>query len=453
MAAASAPQAADEQWGSRVGFVLASAGSAVGLGNIWRFPSVAADNGGGAFVLLFLFVILLVGAPALMAEMALGRHTRRNPVDAFASLRPRSRWALAGGLGVLASFVILSYYSVIAGWVLAYALMAVRGDLVGQDATALGQTYANLAGHPWRPVFWHAIFMAMTVAVVAGGVRRGIERWAKILMPALVALLVVLGVRTLTLDAAREGAVWFFTPRWDLFTWSSVVRATGQVFFSFSLGMGVMITYGSYLGRAEDIPRSAAYVAAADAAIALLAGMIVIATLFAFGLPVQGGPGLLFITLPALLGRMPLGAALTLAFFAMVAMAALTSAVALLEVVAAFAVQRLGMARRRAVVAAAVLIFGLGVPSALSQGARPVHLLGRDFLSALDAVTSDLILPLGGLSTAVFVGWVWGVEPALRELRAGSPRFRAARVWAASVRVVIPVTVAGVLAAGLAGVR
>jgi len=440
---------ADDRWGSRLGFVLASAGSAVGLGNIWRFPSVAAENGGGAFVLLF----LLVGVPALMAEMALGRRTRRNPVDAFATLRPRSRWALVGAVGVCASFVILSYYSVIAGWILAYALMAVRGDLIGLDAAALAQTYASLASHPWRPVFWHGVFMALTVAVVAGGVRRGIERWAKILMPALVALLVVLGVRALTLDAAREGAVWFFTPRWNLLTWPAVIRATGQVFFSFSLGMGVMITYGSYLGRTEDIPRSAAYVAAADAAIALLAGMIVIATLFAFDLPIQGGPGLLFVTLPALLGQIPLGAALTLAFFVMVAMAALTSAVALLEVVVAFAVQRLGMVRRQATVAAAALVFGLGVPSALSQGARPIHLLGRDFLSGLDALTSDLFLPLGGLLTAVFVGWVWGIGSALQELRAGSPRFRAAGVWAVSVRVVIPATIAGILAAGLAGIR
>jgi NSS family neurotransmitter:Na+ symporter len=435
-----------------MGFILASTGSAVGLGNIWRFPSTAAENGGGAFVLLFLVAMVLVGVPALMAELALGRRTGRNAVDAFLAIRRGRAWGLVGALGVLAAFLILSYYSVIAGWVLAYCVKAVRAEFAGSSAPRLAAAFAEFAGHSWQPVAWHAAFMVLTAGVVLGGVRHGIERWAKLLMPGLIGLLLVLLSRVLTLDGALAGAAWFMQPHWDQVTWQAVLRATGQVFFSLSLGMGVMITYGSYLDRAEDIPRSAVYVAAADTGIALLSGTIVISALFAFGLPVEGGAGLIFVTLPAVLGRIPLGTVLTAVFFAMVAVAALTSAVALLEVVVAFVTQRTRLARCGATVLAACLAFGLGIPSALSQGAYPVTLFGRDFLGAADHAASNLLLPLGGLLTAVFVGWVWGAGSAVTELREGSRGFRAARVWAFSIRVILPLAVAVILLTGLLGI-
>lgn len=441
-----------ERWGSRLGFILATAGSAVGLGNIWRFPSVAAENGGGAFVVLFVCVILLVGVPGLMAEVALGRHTRRNPVDAFLAVRPRSSWAWVGVLAVVASFLVLSYYAVIAGWVLAYTFMAVTGSLAGLDARALQETFAALAGHPWHPVAWQAAFLTLSGAVVTAGVRRGIERWSKILMPGLVLLLLVLAIRVFALEGAPEGIAWLLRPHWEDLSGRALLRAMGQVFFSFGLGMGVMVTYGSYLPRDHDIHRSVLLVAIADAGIALLAGLIVIPALFAFRLPVEGGSGLLFVTLPGVLNRMALGPLLNVVLFVMVTIAALTSAISLLEVLVAVGRQRLGLPRWVATAGSLLAVFVAGVPSALSQGAREVRLLGRDFLGGVDALASDILLPIGGLLTAVFVGWVWGVRPALEELRQGAHAFPA-RLWVLSVRLIIPATVGLVLVAGLVGLR
>lgn len=441
-----------ERWGSRLGFVLATAGSAIGLGNIWRFPSVAAESGGGAFVAVFLLVILLVGVPGLMAELAIGRRARRNALDAFLTLRPRTPWAAAGALALVAAFLVLSYYAVIAGWVLAYVLEALTGGLAGRDAAALGEVHAALAGHPWKPVAWQAAFLVLTVTVVVGGVRAGIERWSRILMPGLVLLLLILVGRVLLLDGALDGAVWLFTPHWEDVSGRTVLRAVGQVFFSFGLGMGVIITYGSYVDGTVDLHRSAIYVAAADAGVALLAGAVVIPALFAFGLPVQGGAGLLFVTLPAVLNQMPGAALLHPVFFVMVAIAALTSAISLLEVMVALARQRLGLTRRMATWAAAGLSFVAGLPSALAQGPHGLHVLGRDFLTLVDTLASDVLLPMAGLLTVMFVGWVWGVGPALAELRQGAGRFPE-RLWSLSVRLVIPGTVGVILGAGLLGIR
>ncbi|HUF92662.1 MAG TPA: sodium-dependent transporter [Candidatus Limnocylindria bacterium] len=441
-----------ERWKSRSGFVLATAGSAVGLGNIWRFPSAAAENGGGAFVALFLLVIVLVGVPGLMAELSLGRRTGRNALDAFFSVRPRTWWAAAGALALLASFLVLSYYAVIAGWVLAYVFKALTGSLRGLDAPALRDTYADFVGHPWQPVVWQAAFLALTAAVVVGGVRRGIERWSRVLMPGLVVLLAILAVRVLLLEGAWEGLVWLFRPHWEDVSGRAVLRAMGQVFFSFGLGMGVMITYGSYLDRGEDIHRSTVYVAVADAGVALLAAAVVIPALFAFGLPVEGGAGLLFATLPAVLGGTAVGDVLIVAFFVMVTIAALTSAISLLEALVALAEQRLGVTRLAGSLGATAAVFVAGLPSALAHGPGGIIIAGRDFLTVVDTVASDVLLPLAGLLTALFVGWVWGVAPALAELRRGAGWFPE-RLWSLSVRLVIPATVGTILAAGLLGVH
>lgn len=448
----SAPVPGVERWGSRLGFVAATAGSAIGLGNIWRFPSLAADNGGGAFVAVFLLVILVIGVPALMAELTLGRRARSNALDAFLTIRPGTRWAAAGALALLASFLILSYYAVVAGWVLAYMVHAATGTLAGQDAVALADTYAALAGHTWRPMAWQAAFLVLTALVVVGGVRAGIERWSRILLPGLLVLLLVLAARVLTLDGAPAGAAWLFRPHWEDVTWQTVLRAVGQVFFSFGLGMGVMITYGSYVAPDEDIHRSAVYVAGADAGVALLAATVVVPALFAFGLPVQGGPGLLFVTLPAVLNEMPLGTPLNVIFFAMVTIAALTSSISLLEALVSFARHRLGLTRAACTLGVAALAFVAGIPSALAQGPYAIPLWGRDVLSLVDALASDVLLPLAGLLTALFVGWVWGAEAALAEVRRGAGRFPE-RLWTWSVRVVIPATIAIILVAGLLGVR
>lgn len=348
--------------------------------------------------------------------------------------------------------LLLSYYAVIAGWILAYILLAASGALHGQDTAALERTYSALVRHPWRPVAWQAAFLGLTVLVVLGGVRAGIERCSRLLMPGLFLLLLVLAVRVLALEGAPAGVAWLLRPHWDEMTGRAVVRALGQVFFSFGLGMGVMITYGGYLDPGEDIHRSSVYVAAADVGAALLSAMVVIPALFAFGLPVQGGPGLLFVALPAVLDRMPLGMLLNVVFFVTVAIAALTSAISLLETQVAFARQRLGLTRAAGTLAAAGLAFAAGIPSALAQGPYAIHVAGRGFLDAVDTLTSDVLLPLAGLLTAIFVGWVWGAGAALQELRSGAGRFPE-RLWSWSVRLAIPVAIATILAAGLLGVR
>lgn len=430
-----------ETWGSRLGFVLATAGSAVGLGNVWRFPSLAAESGGGAFVVLYVLVMLVVGVPGLMAELALGRRARRNAVDAFLAVRPGTPWAWVGVLALLSAFLILSYYAVIAGWVLAYAGKALTGSLDGLDVPDLARTYEALSRHPWHPVAWQAAFLALSASVVGAGVRAGIERWSRVLMPGLIVLLVLLAVRVLLLDGALAGLVWFLRPHWDEVGAQTLLRAMGQVFFSLGLGMGVMVTYGSYVDGREDLHQGSVAVAVADAGVALVAGAVVIPALFAFGLPVQGGAGLLFVTLPAVLNRMPLGAVLNVLFFAMLAIAALTSAVSLLEALVAFVQHRLNVTRAVATVGTSAAVFLAGTPSASSQ----------DTLSVVDAVASNVLLPVAGLLTAVFVGWVWGTPAALAEVRRGAGRFPE-RLWSVSARLLIPATVASVLAAGLLGI-
>jgi NSS family neurotransmitter:Na+ symporter len=320
------------------------------------------------------------------------------------------------------------------------------------DGPALRDAYAAFVRHPWEPVAWQAIFLALTAAVVLGGVRRGIERWSLLLMPGLVGLLALLAARVLLLEGAWDGLVWLFRPHWEDVSGRAVLRAMGQVFFSFGLGMGVMITYGSYVDRGEDLHRSTVYVAAADAGVALLAGAVVIPALFAFDLPVEGGAGLLFATLPAVLAQTPLGHVLTVAFFVMVTIAALTSAISLLETLVAFAGQRLALPRAVGTLGATAAVFAAGLPSALGQGPWGLTIRGRDFLTVVDTFASDVLLPLAGLLTVLFVGWIWGVGPALAELRRGAGRFPEA-IWSLSVRLVIPLTVGTILVAGLLGVH
>lgn len=446
--------AAREQWTGRLGFVLASVGAAVGLGNLWRFPTTAAAEGGGAFVLMYVVLCLAIGVPGVMAELALGRRTGQSPVGAFAALKPGTAWWVVGALGVFTGALILSYYSVIAGWVMAYTVQAARGTLLSGGAADLAAAFDALISHPWQPLVWHLVFMSVTALVVIGGIRDGIERCSKLLMPILLLLLLAVAVRVLTLPGAREGLVWFLRPDWGALSWRTVLQALGQVFFSASLGMGAMITYGSYLSRREDIPRSAVTIVGADAGIALLAGMAIIPGLFALGLPMESGPGLLFVVLPGVFMQMPAGAFFALLFFLMVVIAALTSSISLLEVTVSFVVDRLGIGRRTATLAAACVVALAGVPSALAAGALAgVRWLAMDVLSLADFLASNLFLPLGGLLTALFVAWVWGARPAAEELHLGAARFATAGLWTAAMRWAVPAAIAVVLAAGLIGGR
>jgi NSS family neurotransmitter:Na+ symporter len=441
-----------DTWGSKVAFILAAAGSAIGLGNIWGFPTVAGQNGGAAFLLIYLAAVALIGAPVMLAELIVGRRTQRNPVGAFKALAPGSAWVFVGGLGVFTGIVILSFYSVIAGWTLSYIFKTATGTFqAGAETEAI---FSELAGSALPAISWHLLFMVLTVYVVLGGVRDGIERWTKVLMPVLFFLLVLLAVRAVTLSGAGEGLSFYLKPDFGKVTGGVILAAIGQAFFSLSLGMGAMITYGSYVSKKDDLVSSAGWVTFADTTIAILAGLIIFPTLFHAGLePGAGGPGMVFVVLTSLLSSIPPapygGVIFGTGFFMLLGIAALTSSVSLLEVVTSWAVDEKGASRRTAAISLGAIAFLLGIPSALASGAVPwlteLPGIGLDFLSFLFMLFGQYSLVIGALLISLFVGWVWGVKAAGEEVRANDGRFPLGRTWAFLIRFVAPSAIVAIL--------
>ncbi len=441
-----------DTWGSKAGFVLAAAGSAIGLGNIWGFPTVAGQNGGAAFLLIYLAAVALIGAPVMLAELIVGRRTQRNPVGAFKALAPRSMWVIVGGLGVLTGVVILSFYSVIAGWTLSYIFKTLAGTF--QAGVDTGAIFEELAGNAVPAISWHLLFIIITIYVVLGGVRDGIERWTKVLMPVLFALLVLLAIRAVTLSGAEAGLAFYLKPDFSKVTGAVVLSAIGQAFFSLSLGMGAMITYGSYVSKRDDLVSSAAWVTFADTTIAILAGLIIFPTLFHAGLePGAGGPGMVFVVLTSLLSSIPPapygGVIFGTGFFMLLGIAALTSSVSLLEVVTSWAVDERGMSRRKAAISLGLVAFVLGIPSALANGAVPwltnLPGIGMDFLSFLFMLFGQYSLVIGALLISLFVGWVWGVKAAGEEVRQNDGEFPLGRTWGFLIRFVAPTAIVAIL--------
>lgn len=403
-----------DQWGSKAGFILAAAGSAVGLGNLWRFPVMAGQNGGGAFVLLYFIILLIIGFTLMLGELVIGRHTQLSAVGAYRKIR--KNWAFVGALGVLAGFLVLSFYSVIGGWVLRYIVSAATGAFNTSDIDQLGSIFQKFTQSGTEPLIYHLVFMVMTMLIVMGGIKQGIEKYSKILMPGLLIMLVLTMVRSLTLDGAMKGVRFFLTPDFSKITGSVILAAMGQVFFSLSLGMGAMITYGSYLKKDADLPQASITIPLIDTGIALVAGLAILPAVFAFDFPVNQGPGLMFITLPAVFSQMPFGSIFGLLFFVLVLFAALTSAISLLEVCVAYAVDEWKWTRVKGTIALSVLIFLIGIPSSLSMGPwKDITFLGSmGFFDSIDFVANNILLPLGGLLMCIFIGWVWGLKKEQR---------------------------------------
>lgn len=413
---------ARSQWGSRLGFILAAAGSAIGLGAIWKFPYVAATNGGGAFLFIYLGICLTLGLVLMLAEMALGRATSAGAVGAFRKLAG-GFWPLIGYMGVLVCFLILSFYSVVGGWTIAYIVKSLQGGIMTSDPKALGAIFGGFISDPVQPLLYHGGFALLTLAVVVGGVQKGIEALSKFLMLALFALMLVLIARGLTLPGALEGVSYFVAPDFSKVSASMLVDALGLAFFSLSLGLGIMITYGSYVGRESKLLGSALWVILLTVATCFLAGLMVLPAVFAFGFDPSAGPGLTFITMPAVFAHLPLGQLFAVMFFCLLLLAALTSSVSLLEVVTSFAIDELRLSRRTAAILMAAGTFLLGIPASLSLGVwGDYQLFGMNFFDLLDFVTSKLLMPAGELLLALFVGWkAWPVVRA--ELSSGrSPR-------------------------------
>ncbi len=429
-------------WSSRFGFLMAAIGSLVGLGNFWRFPYTAGENGGAAFVLIYLVCVVLIAFPILMAELSVGRHARRSAVgstrkmafDAGAS----EMWSITGWVGMAGGVMILCFYSVVAGWVAAYVFKMLSGGMIGMEPSAVSDAFGQLVGDTRTVVLWHTAFMIVTVGIVCFGVIKGIERTVSILMPLfflmLVGMVIYAGL-TADMGAAMQ---YLFAPDFSKITAQTFLEALGQAFFSIGVGSAIMITYGSYLSRNDNLPQSAVIIAGADTMVALIAGLAIFPFVFAFGLSPDAGPGLFFQTLPSAFAQMPGGQWVGGAFFFLALIAALTSSISLLQVIVAFGEEHTDFGRVGSALFFGAIIYMFGIAAAFSG----------EFFDILDKVSGTILLPLGGFLIALFTGWVVSKALMRKELPNAGTGFFA--YWRFSIRWLAPVAVGLIIVTGLA---
>ncbi|MDK2126722.1 sodium-dependent transporter [Parachitinimonas caeni] len=436
-------------WGSKLGFILASAGSAVGLGCIWKFPYVTAQNGGGAFLLVFLALSFTLGLALMKIELALGRAGKAGVVGTFCKLGGQ-KWRWIGIPSVLGCLIIMMFYGVVGGWTIAHIKMTALGELATTDTKVLGAAFGDFIKQPVEPIVYHILFIVLTLGVVAGGVQQGIERISKVLMPLLFVLMLALIVRGLMLPGAWQGVEFLFRPDFSKLGFDGMVNAMGLAFFSLSLGMGVMVTYGSYLDDKTHIPGTAGWVVGLAVMACLMGGLMVLPPAFAFGMNPSAGPGLTFISMPAVFAHIPGGQLFGTLFFILLLVAALTSSVSLLEVSVSYFVDELKWSRKMASLVPSLLMVLGGIPASLSFGPwAEVKLFGMTIFDQMDYLTSNIMLPLGGIVTAIFGGWfAWReVEHQLTKGGQLSPALlQGVRLMAAWVA---PVVIAAVLVKGL----
>ncbi|MCP3033000.1 sodium-dependent transporter [Halobacillus sp. A1] len=405
-----------EKWGTKLGFMLAAMGSAVGLGNIWRFSFVAGNNGGGAFLILYLLFVILIAVPLLLTEVSIGRKAQSDVVGSFKKLAPGTPWFLTGFFGVFSAFLILGFYSVVAGWSMFYLWNYITGSFASQPEAGYEGAFGAFTSHSWQPLFWVALFMALTIIIVVSGVKRGIESANKIFMPVLAIILIVLAFYSVSFEGASEGLRFLFSPDWSAFSDPSIyIAALGQAFFSLSLGMGAMLTYGSYLSKEHKLPGATMGIGLMDSLFAIVSGIVIFPAVFAFGIDPASGPPLVFITLPTIFEQMPLGGFVGLVFFFALVLAALSSSVSILEVPTAYFMRVFNWPRQFTSVVMGAIMFCLGIIVSLGfgiwSGVTPIGDLG--ILDSMDYVASNILLPLGGLAMALFVGWYFTKQQAL----------------------------------------
>ncbi len=438
------------EWGSKAGFILAAAGSAVGLGNVWKFPYITGENGGGLFVIIYLICIALVGLPIMIGEVMLGRMTQRAPVGAFRKLDgDKSIWQGVGWVGVLAGFVILSYYSVVAGWALEYTVLAGRGEFASGEPALIAKRFGQVAGDGTGAILWHVAFMALTVAIVISGVQKGVELAARILMPLLLLMFVALLIYAIRLPGFSEGAAFVFGLHTDKLGTGSVLEALGHSFFTLSVGMGAMLTYGSYLRKDDDILSASVAISVLDTAVALMACLVLFPITFSYGMAPSAGPSLVFENIPIAFSQLPGSTIWAFTFFLLLVFAALTSAISLLEVAASYFIDELGWSRSVAVPVTGGAIILLGIPSALAAssevfGAGMEEAIGRNWFDLFDYLSSNWMLPLCGLGISVFAAWKLGDAARRTQLAAGSRLGRIELVylgWLQILRWVVPIAI------------
>ncbi len=427
-------------------FILAAAGSAVGLGNIWRFPFIAGDNGGGAFILVYLVCIFLIGIPIMMAEVLMGREVRASPINTLRRLVETSKaspaWVLIGWMGVLAGFFILSFYAVIAGWAMNYVVVSAQGTFEGATSDTAVATFDSLLASPLQLIFWQTLFLVITVWFIARGVSKGLELAIRVFMPLLFILLMVLLGYSVTTGGFGQAAEFMFRFDWERMTVAGVLAAMGQAFFTLSLGMGAIMAYGAYVPAQASVPGTVTIIALLDTVVAIAAGLVIFSVVFANGLEPSQGPGLMFITVPLAFGHMPFGTLFGSVFFVLVSFAALTSAISLLEPALAYLVEEYNAVRSRVSISLGVMTWILGLGTVFSFNLwSEAHLVGeRTFFDLVDFITNNIMLPLGGLLMGLFVGWV--VPRKLVESQLGMTR-ALLEGWLIAVRFVAP---AGVMA-------
>lgn len=439
-----------EQWGSSFGFILATAGSAIGLGNIWKFPYMTGSNGGAAFVFVYLIIMAVIGVSMLMVDFVVGRNGKSNAVDAYRKISSKFVWM--GYLGMFCAILVLSYYAVIGGWIFHYIFKSFT-TLSTIAPEEVGNFFGSYVGSPMRPLLFQILFLVFTVYIVMKGVKEGIEKWSKILMPALVVMLVALAIRSVTLPGAMAGLEFFLKPDFSKITWATIVAATGQVFFSLNIGTTGMVVYGSYLKKEQNIPKSTFAIVMADTAVALIAGLIVIPAAFAFGVAPGAGPGLVFVTLPGLFSQIPFGGFFSFLFFTLLLFASLTSSVSILEIVVPYLMEKFNIARKKAAIEIGVLCFVLGVPVSLGFGIwGNVTLFGKTFFDLYDYFACAISYPIIGLFSAIMLGWVWGKDKAVSEISSqGKYDTKVNQIWFFVVRYICPVGL-GIIALSSIGI-
>lgn len=441
------PSGNRDSFSSKFGVIAAAAGSAVGLGNIWKFPYIAGVYGGAAFLFVYLGFILAIGIPVMLSELIIGRSSRKNAFGAFKVLAPGTPWRYIGILGVGAAFLILSFYGVVAGWSLEYIVLSLENGFSTKSPDEIGMLFTTLIESPLKPVIYQLAFMILSAAIVIVGIQKGIEKYTKILMPLLVVILVFLCVKSVSLEGAKAGLNFLFKPDFSKLSADGILSALGHAFFTLSLGMGTLITYGSYIRKDNNLVSTVINVTVADTVIALMAGIAIFPAVFAFGIEPSQGPGLIFVTLPNVFHQMPGGYIFSIAFFVLLSVAALTSSISILEVVVAYFKEEFNMGRKVSTVLATVLISILGVLCSLSMGVlSPYTFFGLNIFDLMDWISANLFLPVGGMFIALFIGWHFGRKKVKEEVAQGGTLSGALlSVFMFLVKFIAPIAIAIVM--------
>ncbi len=407
-------------FGSRFGVLVAVAGSAVGLGNLWRFPYMVGNNGGAAFIIIYLLFVILLCLPIMFSEFIIGRRTQSNVFGAINKLAPKSPFLSIGVISVVASICIMAFYSVVGGWTIEYIFKSFSPDFLTANSASLESQFKEASTSSLVPIATHLAFLGLSALIVVAGIKNGIEKYSKILMPVLFFLVMLLAIRSMTLDGSSAGIKFLFYPDFSKITGATLIAALGQAFFSLSLGMGCIITYGSYVKKNENLFKVSLMTVAADTGFAILAGLAVMPAVFAFGISPGQGPSLVFITLPQIFAQLPFGNVIAIAFFFILFIAAITSAISLLEVIVAYFTEELKLTRKAAVLIAFTIIGIFGTLSSLSNGVlADVKIFGKTFFDLFDYTSSNILLPVGGLLVVMFVGWRMKKADVLDELTNG----------------------------------